>query len=85
MKNQQLESFFKKLNNFVSNNELIRLVVSNKRNKRADLKNIIITIAQLKAGYRLNFIYRYDTKDITKFSRIGSMGGFVTCANNCLK
>ena len=26
-----------------------------------------------------------DTKDITRFSRIGSIGGLVTWANNCLK
>ena len=26
-----------------------------------------------------------DTNDITMASRIGSMGGLVTCANNCLK
>jgi hypothetical protein len=26
-----------------------------------------------------------DTSDITSSSRIGSIGGFVTCANNCLK
>jgi hypothetical protein len=26
-----------------------------------------------------------DTKDITMFSRIESIGGLVTCANNCLK
>jgi hypothetical protein len=25
------------------------------------------------------------TSDITSSSRIGSIGGFVTCANNCLK
>ncbi|MCY1378906.1 hypothetical protein D9M69_665760 [compost metagenome] len=26
-----------------------------------------------------------DTSDITMASRIGSIGGFVTCANSCLK
>ena len=26
-----------------------------------------------------------DTSDITSSSRIGSIGGFVTCANSCLK
>ena len=26
-----------------------------------------------------------DTKDITMASRMGSIGGLVTCANNCLK
>ncbi len=34
---------------------------------------------------RLGFGPMNDTSDITIASRIGSIGGFVTCANSCLK
>lgn len=30
------------------------------------MKNIIATIVKIKAGYRLNIVYRHNTKDITK-------------------
>jgi len=66
MKNKQIEIFFDKLKTFVNNYELIKLSINNKRDKSADLKSIIVTIAQLKRGYRLNFVYRHETKDITK-------------------
>jgi hypothetical protein len=32
-----------------------------------------------------DYLNEKETKDITIFSRIGSIGGLVTCANNCLK
>ena len=66
MDNKQLDIFFDKLQTIVANNELIKMTISNKRNKSADLKTIIITIVRLKTGYKLNFVYRHDTKDITK-------------------
>ena len=34
---------------------------------------------------RFGFGPMNDTSDITIASRIGSIGGFVTCANSCLK
>jgi hypothetical protein len=34
---------------------------------------------------RLGFGPMKDTSDMTIASRIGSIGGLVTCANNCLK
>ncbi|MFC2132214.1 SAM-dependent methyltransferase [Bacteroidota bacterium] len=45
---------------------MIKLVLSNKKDKSSELKTIIITIVKLKPGYRLNFVYRHNTKDITK-------------------
>jgi len=66
MKDNKIEIFIDKLKYFVSNNELIKLTLSNKRDKTSTLKSVVVTIAQLKRGYRLNFIYKHDTKDITK-------------------
>ena len=66
MKNNQKDIFFDKLKSIISNNELIKITISSKRDKNSDLKNIHISIAKLKIGYRLNFVYRHDTQDITK-------------------
>ncbi len=60
------ETFFEKLKNCIDNNELIKMIVNNRRQKSIDLKSIIVTIVKLKVGNRLNFVYRHQTKDITK-------------------
>ncbi|MEI6823521.1 MAG: SAM-dependent methyltransferase [Bacteroidota bacterium] len=66
MINNNQETFFEKLKNCIDNNELIKMIVNNRRQKSIDLKSIIVTIVKLKAGNRLNFVYRHQTKDITK-------------------
>jgi hypothetical protein len=66
MEHNPTGTFFDKLSQFIDNKELIKLVVSNQRVKASDLTGIIVTLAQLKRGYRLNFVYRYKTKDVTK-------------------
>jgi hypothetical protein len=66
MQNNAIEIFFDKLTRVIDSRDLIKLVVSSQRNKSTDLNSIIVTIAQLKRGYRLNFVYRHQTKDITK-------------------
>jgi len=66
MENNPNGIFFDKLAHIFDAKELIKLIVSNQKNKSSDLQSIIITIAQLKRGYRLNFVYRHATKDITK-------------------
>ncbi|MDD4645012.1 MAG: SAM-dependent methyltransferase [Bacteroidales bacterium] len=66
MEHNPAEIFFDKLSQVIDRKELIKLVISNQKSKSSDLQNIIITIAQLKRGYRLNFVYRHKTKDITK-------------------
>jgi hypothetical protein len=66
MQNNAIEIFFDKLTRVIDGRELIKLVVSSQRDKTSDLNSIIVTIAQLKRGYRLNFVYRHKTRDITK-------------------
>jgi Methylase of polypeptide chain release factors len=66
MNDNTLTAFIEKLTIAVNNKELIKLLLSDKRDKGSDLKNIIVTIVKLKAGYSLNFVYRHQTKDITK-------------------
>jgi len=62
----KLHEFLDKLIFFVENKELIKLHLSNRRDKNSDLKSIIVSIVKLKKGFFLNFIYRYKTNDITK-------------------
>ncbi|MCX6223876.1 MAG: SAM-dependent methyltransferase [Bacteroidia bacterium] len=66
MENNPTGIFFDKLAQAIDSKELIKLVISNQKIKSSDLQSIIVTIAQLKRGYRLNFVYRHATKDITK-------------------
>ena len=66
MDNDQKEIFYKKLGSFIENKELIRLLINSKRDKASDQKSMIITIALIKKEHRLNFVYRYNTKDVTK-------------------
>ena len=47
-------------------NTLIKLTLSNKRNKSNDLNNVFVKPAVIKAETLISFVYRYATKDITK-------------------
>jgi len=66
MNNNQIVIFLDQLASFIYNKELIKLILSNRKDKSSDLKNIIATIVKVKVGYRLSFVYRHNTKDITK-------------------
>ena len=61
-----LEGCLQSIENYFSNNKLVKITLSNKRNKEADLKNIFIKPVLIKAAMQLGFVYRYTTKDITK-------------------
>lgn len=66
MQNNPAEVFFDKLARCIDAKELIKLTLSNQRDKSSDLQSIIVTLANLKRGFRLNFVYRHTTRDITK-------------------
>lgn len=66
MQNSQTKLFFDKLESLIDKKELIKLTLTGKREKTSDLKKLIITAVELKKGYCLNFVYRHNTKDITK-------------------
>lgn len=46
--------------------KFVGLQISNKRNPDSDLKTILIKPVVLKKGHHLSFVYRHQTKDITK-------------------
>ncbi len=66
MQSSQISQLFQKLQSFVEAKELIKLTLSAKRVKSSDLKKVIISPVEIKKGYCLNFVFRHDTKDITK-------------------
>lgn len=66
MENNPTGTFFDKLARCIDEKKLIKLTISSQRNKSSDLQSIIVTLTNLKRGFRLNFVYRHTTKDITK-------------------
>lgn len=66
MTNPQILKFVEKLQLFIENKELIKLTLAGKRDQSSNLKKLIVTAVELKKGYCLNFVYRHNTKDITK-------------------
>ena len=66
MQNSQTTTFFDKLQLHIDNKKLIKLTLAGKRDKNSDLKKLIVSPVELKKGYCLNFVYRHNTKDITK-------------------
>ena len=66
MINEKLELFFNKLTKFIDEEELIKLILSNKKDKSSDLKTITISIVKLKKGISLSFVLRHNTNDVTK-------------------
>ena len=58
--------FIDKLGSAIAKKELVKLVVARPRDPASDLKSLVVTMIEIKAGPRLNFVYHHKTKDITK-------------------
>ena len=50
----------------VDTNTLLKITLSNKRDKESDLKNVFIKPVVIKDQPLLSFVYRHNTNDITK-------------------
>lgn len=61
-----IEQFLQYISQSTENNRLVKITLGGKRNKDADLKNVFVKPVILKTGKKLSFVYRYNTKDITK-------------------
>ena len=61
-----IPSFIQQIQTGISQQSFIKMVIGNKRNKTAELKNIAIKLVALKDGNKLSFVYRYPTNEITK-------------------
>lgn len=66
MQNQETEKFLQKLEESFQQGKFVKLTLSKPRIKQSDLKNIIISPVQLKAGLMMHFVFRYKTRDEAK-------------------
>lgn len=60
------DQFITRIQESISDKQLINLQLANKRNLESDLKSVHVKPVLLKKGERLCFVYRHQTKDITK-------------------
>jgi SAM-dependent methyltransferase len=58
--------FFEQLANNIAQQNIAQLQLTAQKSKESDLKKIIVTPVMLKKGYQLSFVFRHNTKDITK-------------------
>lgn len=63
---KDLKSFISKIQDTLETKDFIKLTLSKKRVSTNDLKNVFIKPVKLKDGWKLSFVYRFPTKDITK-------------------
>ena len=61
-----IASFIQQIQTGISQQSFIKMVIGNKRNKTAEVKNIAIKLIALKDENKLSFVYRYPTNEITK-------------------
>jgi hypothetical protein len=66
MNTEKYNSFKEKIAQSIEKQELVKLVLSKKRQRSTTLKNLVVTIVKLKSEFKLNFVYRNLTNDITK-------------------
>lgn len=55
-----------KLSESMTNSRLIKLTLSNKRNKSDDLNNVFVKPVVIRDEMLLSFVYRHATRDVTK-------------------
>jgi len=63
---QDINKFIKTLKESIQEDNLVKIILSNKRNKGADLKAVYIKPVIIKDLAQLNFVFKHNTKDITK-------------------
>lgn len=62
----EVNAFLEFVRTAVDNGRLHHIKLFEKRDKRSDLRQMLIKPVELKAGFHLSFTYRHETKDITK-------------------
>ncbi|MBW6490526.1 MAG: SAM-dependent methyltransferase [Lentimicrobium sp.] len=64
--NENIKGLLSYLTESYNNSTFVKLTLSNKRNKIADLNNVFVKPVILKNHAVLSFVYRHQTKDVTK-------------------
>ncbi len=66
MVHHQLEEFLNYTTSCARNKTMQSLKLYDKRHNNDDVKKLLIKPVMLKGGYHLSFVFRHETKDITK-------------------
>lgn len=66
MINNNVDKFITAINNSFQDNRFIKITLSNYKGLEENLKNIYIKKVIIKNEEQLSFVYRYQTKDVTK-------------------
>ncbi|MDD4576351.1 MAG: SAM-dependent methyltransferase [Bacteroidales bacterium] len=64
--NEKIQEFLKIIHQNIRLKNFIKLTISDKKENTNEVKSIIIKHIEIKKGEQLSFVYRYQTKDITK-------------------
>jgi SAM-dependent methyltransferase len=62
----ELQEFITALKSSLDRGEFVRLTLSGYRGAEVGLNSLVVQLVQLKAGLKLAFTYRYQTKEIVK-------------------
>ena len=62
----QINQFITSLSESISDNSFVKLSLGNYKGSETELKNIYVKLILIKREEKLNFTYRYKTRDITK-------------------
>ena len=62
----QINQFITSLSESISDNSFVKLSLGNYKGSESELKNIYIKLILVKRDEKLNFTYRYKTRDVTK-------------------
>lgn len=74
MNNNNIKQFLDYFIQSIEKSEFIKVVISKKRNKNEEVKNVSIKPVLINKSNKLSFVYRYPTKDITKnYDSVGSV------------
>lgn len=61
-----LKDFIEKIQESVSNDTFVRLTMSKPVDRLASLKKVLIKLALIKKELQFSFVFRHETKDVTK-------------------
>ncbi|MDD2412553.1 MAG: SAM-dependent methyltransferase [Bacteroidales bacterium] len=63
---EKIQEFIEIIQQNILLKNFVKLTISDKKDKTDEVKSIIIKHIEIKKGEQMSFVYRYQTKDITK-------------------
>src|SRR5690606_3465935 len=60
------QDFIELLKESIKDRKLVKLTLSQYRGQEIGLKNLYVKLVEIKRELKMSFVYRYETRDITK-------------------